>query len=189
LEKRLYRSRENAVIGGVCGGIAEYLDVDPTIVRLIWAFSAFYGGIGILAYLVCLIVIPENRSTAQYAPAKPKEPGCREEQSSTGKQPDAQVQQDTVPQQDSVVQPGAELQHNNSEQHQPDSQYRHDSQRHGNSGRNRILAGTLLICLGGLLLFKRWFYWVDLGRYWPILLIIAGLAIIINATRDRRESR
>ncbi|HQA48439.1 MAG TPA: DUF5668 domain-containing protein, partial [Bacillota bacterium] len=52
-----------------------------------------------------------------------------------------------------------------------------------------ILAGTLLICLGGLLLFKRWFYWVDLGRYWPILLIIAGLAIIINATRDRRESR
>jgi phage shock protein PspC (stress-responsive transcriptional regulator) len=105
LEKRLYRSRENAVIGGVCGGIAEYLDVDPTIVRLIWAFSAFYGGIGILAYLVCLIVIPENRSTAQYAPAKPKEPDYQGGQGSTGKQPGAQVQQDTVPQQDSVCNP------------------------------------------------------------------------------------
>lgn len=183
MEKRLYRSRENAVIGGVCGGIAEYLDVDPTIVRLIWAFSAFYGGIGILAYLVCLIVIPENRSTAQYAPAKPKEPCCREEQGSTGKQPGTQVQQDAG------VQPGAEKQHNNSEQHQPDSQYHHDSQRHENSARNRILAGTLLICLGGLLLFRKWFYWVDLGRYWPILLIIAGLAIIINGAGKRRESR
>ena len=124
MEKRLYRSRENAVIGGVCGGIAEYLDVDPTIVRLIWAFSAFYGGIGILAYLVCLIVIPENRSTAQYAPAKPKEPDYQEGQGSTGKQPGTQVQQDAG------VQPGAEKQHNNSEQHQPDSQYHHDSQRH-----------------------------------------------------------
>lgn len=188
MEKRLYRSRENTVIGGVCGGIAEYLDVDPTIVRLIWAFSAFYGGIGILAYLVCLIVIPENRSTAQYAPAKPKEPGSPEEQSSTG-EPGAQVRQDAVPQQDSGVHPGAEKQHTGSEQHQPESQYRHDSQRHGNGGRNRILAGTLLICLGGLLLLRKWFYWVDLGRYWPILLIIAGLAIIINATGSRGGSR
>ncbi len=189
MEKRLYRSRENAVIGGVCGGIAEYLDVDPTIVRLIWAFSAFYGGIGILAYLVCLIVIPENRSTAQYAPAKPKEPCCREEQSSTGKQPGAQVQQDTAPQQDEGVHSGAEKQHTNNEHRQPDSQHHHDSQRHENTGRNRVLAGTLLICLGGLLLFRKWFYWVDLGRYWPILLIIAGLAIIINAAGTRRESR
>ncbi|HZX46669.1 MAG TPA: PspC domain-containing protein [Clostridia bacterium] len=189
MEKRLYRSRENAVIGGVCGGIAEYLDVDPTIVRLIWAFSAFYGGIGILAYLVCLIVIPENRSTAQYTPAKPKRYDYQEGQGSTGKQPGAQVQQDTAPQQDAGVQPDAELQHNNSEQHQPESQYHHDSQRHGNSGRNRILAGTLLICIGGLLLFRRWFYWIDISRYWPVLLIIAGIVVIINGTKNRGESR
>ena len=56
MKKRLYRSRENTMIGGVCGGIAEYLDVDPTLVRIIWAISSVYGGIGVIAYIVCLVL-------------------------------------------------------------------------------------------------------------------------------------
>ncbi|MEK6853209.1 MAG: PspC domain-containing protein [Nanoarchaeota archaeon] len=59
--KRLYRSRNDKVFGGVCGGIAQYLDVDPVVVRLIWAvFSLVSMGMGVLAYLIAWVIIPEE---------------------------------------------------------------------------------------------------------------------------------
>lgn len=58
--KRLYRSRRERMIGGVCGGLAEYLDTDPTIIRLALALSVLLGGAGILAYLIMWIIIPEE---------------------------------------------------------------------------------------------------------------------------------
>ncbi len=57
---KLYRSR-NRIIAGVCAGIAEYLNIDPTVVRVLWAvFSLFSFGVGILAYILCWIIIPEK---------------------------------------------------------------------------------------------------------------------------------
>ncbi|MBR9680703.1 MAG: PspC domain-containing protein [Candidatus Altiarchaeota archaeon] len=58
--KRFYRSGKEKILGGVCGGIAEYLDTDPTIVRLFWVVSTLFWGIGIPAYLVAWIIIPRN---------------------------------------------------------------------------------------------------------------------------------
>jgi len=55
--KRLYRSRNNRWIAGVCGGIGEYLNVDPTIIRIL---AIIIPGFGWIAYLVCAIVIPEG---------------------------------------------------------------------------------------------------------------------------------
>ena len=55
--KKLYRSETDKKIAGVCGGLAEYLNVDPTIIRLIWALVA-PSGAGILAYLIAALVIP-----------------------------------------------------------------------------------------------------------------------------------
>ncbi len=64
--KRLYRSRKDKVLGGVCGGIAAYLDVDPVVVRLIWAIVALISmGLGILAYIIAWIIIPEEPSLKQ----------------------------------------------------------------------------------------------------------------------------
>ncbi|CCJ34138.1 MULTISPECIES: PspC domain-containing protein [Caloramator] len=60
MEKRLYRSRTDRMIAGVCGGIAKYFDMDPTIVRLLWVLIVMLGGSGILAYIICWIVIPEE---------------------------------------------------------------------------------------------------------------------------------
>ncbi len=59
MAKRIYRSREK-MIGGVCAGIAEYFNIDPTIVRLVWAILIFAYGTGLLAYLICWLVIPED---------------------------------------------------------------------------------------------------------------------------------
>ena len=60
MTKRLYKSRNDKMLGGVCGGIAEYFDIDPTLVRLGWVLFCALGGNGILAYLVAAIVIPEQ---------------------------------------------------------------------------------------------------------------------------------
>ena len=59
MEKKLYRSRTDKKIAGVCGGLAKYVNVDTTIVRLIWALVAVFGA-GILIYIVCALVIPEE---------------------------------------------------------------------------------------------------------------------------------
>ncbi len=59
--KRLYRSRSNRVLGGVCGGIGEYFGIDPTLIRLAWVLFTFVGGSGILAYIICWIIIPEEK--------------------------------------------------------------------------------------------------------------------------------
>ena len=61
MQKKLYRNTENKMIAGVCSGLAEYINIDPTIVRLIWALIALSGA-GLVAYLVAAIIIPEKPS-------------------------------------------------------------------------------------------------------------------------------
>ncbi len=58
--RKLYRSRKNRMLCGVCGGLGEYLGVDPTIVRLLWILFSLAYGAGILAYILACIVIPEK---------------------------------------------------------------------------------------------------------------------------------
>jgi phage shock protein C len=57
--RRLYRSGSDRVLGGVCGGIGEYFNIDPTIIRLLWIVFALSGA-GILAYIIAWIIIPRN---------------------------------------------------------------------------------------------------------------------------------
>jgi phage shock protein C len=57
-DKRLYRSRHDRMIAGVCGGLGEYFGVDPTLVRLLWVLFSFAGGAGVLAYVISYILIP-----------------------------------------------------------------------------------------------------------------------------------
>ncbi|MCK5743427.1 MAG: PspC domain-containing protein [Caldisericia bacterium] len=61
--KRLYKSKTDRVISGVCSGIANYLDVDPTLVRVVLVICILLGGIGILAYIVAIFIIPERPIT------------------------------------------------------------------------------------------------------------------------------
>ena len=59
-QKRLYRSRGQRMVCGVCGGIAEYFNIDPTLIRLAWVLFALSAGSGILAYIIAAIVIPDE---------------------------------------------------------------------------------------------------------------------------------
>lgn len=58
--KRLYRSGKERILGGVCGGLAEYFNVDPVIIRLIWAAAVLFYGSGILLYIIAWVIIPRN---------------------------------------------------------------------------------------------------------------------------------
>jgi phage shock protein C len=74
MSKKLYKSTSDRKLCGVCAGIANYLNVDPTVVRLLWALITFLGGAGLIAYIVCALVIPDepynnNYQDPYYAPS------------------------------------------------------------------------------------------------------------------------
>ena len=73
--KRLYRSRTHRVIGGVAGGIGEYLDIDPVLVRILFILALFAGGVGFLAYIIAWIIIPEQpRDSTMTMPPDTQQP-------------------------------------------------------------------------------------------------------------------
>ena len=59
MKKRIYKNREKKMLCGVCAGVAEYFDIDPTLVRVAWIIFCAMGGSGFLAYLVAALIIPE----------------------------------------------------------------------------------------------------------------------------------
>ena len=58
-KKTLHKSRDNKMIAGICGGVGEYFDIDPTLIRLGWVLFCAMGGSGIVAYIIAAIIIPE----------------------------------------------------------------------------------------------------------------------------------
>ena len=58
--KKLHKSRKNKMLCGVCAGVAEYFNLDPTVVRVIWAILSVCGGLGIIAYVICACLMPEE---------------------------------------------------------------------------------------------------------------------------------
>ena len=85
-ERRLVRPMYEKSIGGVCAGFANYLDMDVTLMRLIWLCTAIFTGVGFLVYLVCWIVMPKGWSVGlpapQQAPAAPPQAPTDQESSS-----------------------------------------------------------------------------------------------------------
>lgn len=69
-KRRLYRSVINRRIAGVCGGVAEYFNIDPIIVRLVWFVSIFAHGIGLFAYIAAWVIIPESHQPVTTPPAR-----------------------------------------------------------------------------------------------------------------------
>lgn len=61
-QKRLYRSKTNKVFAGICGGLGDYMDVDPVMLRLIWTLIVIFTGIfpGVIAYFIAIFIVPER---------------------------------------------------------------------------------------------------------------------------------
>ncbi len=68
MARRLYRSQTDKMLGGVCAGLGQYLDVDPTVIRLIFILAALLGGHGILLYLILWLVMPPENQVTKTGP-------------------------------------------------------------------------------------------------------------------------
>lgn len=159
MASRLYRSRSDRMIWGVCGGLAKYFDMDPTIVRIIAVLLVFVSGFGILAYIILAIVIPLEGSKA----AEPKDiiKENVEEMKETAGELGREIRSTLV---------GEE---NESE--------KITKMRH----RRRNTFGIILIALGILFLLGSFnlFWWFNWGNLWPIILVAIGVLIILSARR------
>ena len=60
MDKKLYKSNKDKKIDGVCAGIGEYFNIDPTLIRLAWVLLFFFGGSGLLAYIIAAVIIPRD---------------------------------------------------------------------------------------------------------------------------------
>ena len=67
MNRRLYRCRDNRILAGVAGGVAEYFDLDPSLVRILFFVSMFFGGIGLLLYIGMAIIVPLEPISAEAA--------------------------------------------------------------------------------------------------------------------------
>ena len=182
--KRLYRSRREKVIAGVAGGMAEYFQVDPTLVRLVWIIAAF-SGVGVLAYIVAAIVVPEapyGATPPYWTPAEapvssgPASPAPTVE---PGEQPEASGRPGMEP----IAEPGAGP---GARPIEPPPGHRIESPRGVASDPSRTF-GIVLVAVGALLLVRRVLPHFVLDNMWPAILIIIGAYFVAQATRGRRS--
>ena len=147
---RLYRSRDDRMIAGVAGGVAENLDADPSIIRIVWARARSFltGGIALLVYIVMAIVVPVRPEGMPYAPADDRsgdrriDPGrCRRARSEGG----------WVAPDGSTVPPGATPASHRGRRDRDDR------------ARGGLIAGLVLIVLGGFFLVRQFLPAFDLG--------------------------
>ncbi len=66
LQRRITRSESNKMIAGVCGGLGNYMGIDPTIIRIVWAMTCLFAGTGLLAYVICALLIPSEATVSPY---------------------------------------------------------------------------------------------------------------------------
>ncbi|HHY39090.1 MAG TPA: PspC domain-containing protein [Clostridia bacterium] len=163
--KRLYRSRRQRIIGGVCGGIAEYFDVDVVLVRVLAVLLALMGGPAIVAYIIAWIIIPEE-------PVGTKTGGGR-----TGPE-DASLDEGGT-----ATAPGGDAAPTQWE----------DERNAAADERSRALLGYVLVAVGVVFLLRNWslpwmgfhFWRPYFGQWWPILLIALGVAILLGWGRQK----
>jgi phage shock protein PspC (stress-responsive transcriptional regulator) len=156
--KRLFRSTTDKKIGGVCGGLAEYFDIDPLLVRLLFIILVIVAGGGVLLYLILWIITPEkpasmdplqNRSTVE-------NPGESHE----------------APKDSFEAQPKA-----GPEKHH------YGERRH----RGSLIGALVLITLGVLFLADEFIPHINFGDLWPIILIVIGIGLLLNSVTGKRN--
>lgn len=155
MRERLYRSRSDRMLFGVAGGMAEWLDMDPAVVRLVWALLIIAGGVGLLLYIVAAIVVPEEPlGIASAAPAADLA-GTASTAGATGASAADQTRWEA-------------------------RQARRAARRQGR-GNGAVVVGIVLVVAGAWFLLQRWIPALDSSYVFPGVLIILGIALVIGA--------
>lgn len=159
MEKRLERSRSDRMLCGVCGGLARYFSIDPTVVRLIAVLTIFLNGFGILAYIILVIVVPLEGSKT----AEPRET----------------IQENVDEMKTTATELGRQIWSRFGQEKEAVEEA--PPVRQG----NLIVVGVILLLLGVFFLLANFnlFWWWRWGNFWPLVLVAIGVIIIFNARR------
>ncbi|HEX6868127.1 MAG TPA: PspC domain-containing protein [Candidatus Limnocylindrales bacterium] len=158
MDDRLYRSRYDRVIAGVAGGVAERLDADPSIIRIVWAILIFLtGGLALVVYIVMAVVVPER--PADVPAGTPGSPTA-EGPAPWGSTPGAS---------DAAARPVRR-------------EDRTDRTRIG------LIGGLALIGIGAIFLVRELVPAFDLDLLWPVMLIALGVVLLVVAVVPSRPS-
>jgi phage shock protein C len=156
MDKRLFRSRSDRMIAGVCGGLGEYLNVDPVWLRLFFVVLLFATGFGFWAYLILWIIVPE----------------AGRETGTPGETVQANVQDmaDRAREFGQSIQRGLQGSRSAGE---------------ATSASGALIVGLAFILLGALLLLNQFnlFWWLRWRVWWPLLLILLGGALLYSRVR------
>ena len=161
MEKRLYRSRSNRIICGVCGGLGEYFGIDPVIVRVIFGLLVLANGIGILAYIILAIIIPLESSKATT--------------------PEEVVRENVEDIKETSGEIGREIRSTLAGDER-------EATESAKTRRNRLnIIGIILVVVGILFLLGSfnllwWFHW---GNLWPLILVAIGIVLILSTRRKK----
>lgn len=150
MTKTLYRSNKDKMIAGICGGLSDYFDMDPTIVRILWVVFTFAtNGAGIIAYIVGMFIIPKK--PYEFQTHSNNEGGEHMNDKYTNSNSER------------------ETSHNVNE-----GNYVNDK-KHSSK-----LAGVILIMIGAYFLLREFFAWIDFSYVWPVMIIIVGVMVIFK---------
>jgi len=183
MERKLYRSRNDRMISGVCGGLAEYLSLDPTLVRVGVVLLALVSqGSIVIAYFVMALVVPEEPlgetvsawdTPTPTAPADQGGTAMNEDQTTgTGVPENAGFEAPQSTEYQTPVPPAAQWT-------TPPAQAPEDKRR----GRGGVGFGIVLVLIGLLLLVNQFVPGVDVWRFWPLLIVAAGLSAVFKGVR------
>ena len=164
MHRKLYRSTREKMLGGVCGGIAEYFDVDPTIVRLAFVLTVLAGGAGFIAYIIMWIVVPQESYGQFNMPAGEQSPKT-----------DFPPQSSEVPPQNTEA--GTAEQQGQAKD--PVSDYFNSVQKQ--KEKRGLTFGIIMILVGVILLADNVFDRLHFHDLFPLILVGVGIVILLNA--------
>ncbi len=188
MRERLYRSRTDRVLFGVAGGMADWLDVDPSVVRLVWALLVLFGGAGLLLYIVAAIVIPEE--PYDYVMPGPM-PGAMPPGAVSGSVPGgASPGEPGAAPADAAMGGGAGpggsgtapawASYADARAARRAARVARRAERGGNAG---IIFGIILILVGAWFLAKDALPWLDDRWFGPGILVLIGALLLVAALR------
>ncbi len=204
MTERLYRSRRDRMLAGVAGGLAEMWDVDPSLVRVVWAVLVILtGGIALLVYIVMAVVVPEQDDgtahvnqwpipplpptpgPAPAAPATPSSDGAAGATAGAAAPATASAPAAGIDPASPWASPYAARDQTRSARREAGAVRR--AARGERRGQSSAIFGVILIGVGIYFLAREWLPQIDFDWFWPLILVGIGVVLLVSAVTRRPD--